>query len=577
MEDRLSALERHVQALEERLARLEGSPASGSPAPGASRRRAPEPEETADEALVSGSDFVTFLTHSGRSLIVLGGAYLVRALTEAGTLPARAGVAAGLAYAVLWLFAAGRAARRGRRGDATFHGLTATAIAFPLLFEATLRFHYLSPPAAAAVLALLAGLSLGIAWRSDHRVLAWVLTLASLLTGLALLAATGVVLPFGAFFIALGLATLWLGYEREWTLMRWLVALVADFVAVGLVLRALTPARPDPPAAVIGLLLALAGGYLASFAIRTLVRHRDVVPFEFIQTAAILGVGLGGAVLIARATGAAVEPLGAACLLLGGTAYGLAHIFLDRAEGRGVNFHFYGTLALAFSGVGLRLLFADPVLALACSLLAMTGAFLGARAGREAFRVHGLAYLVGAVGVSGLLGDALSSTLGDALAHGRTSGPLGWALLVPAAVCVLLLHRRGGSRDDLLTRVARLGHMVLLIFLLGAAAIDASLGASLRFMGHLPGPGGLATLRTVIFALASVALAAGARGGNLRELGWVAWIFLGITGVKILVEDLRLSPPSLLFVAFATCGLAFILVPRLLPARPAADAEAPRG
>jgi hypothetical protein len=565
MEDRLSTLEQQVQALEQRLAKLEGRSESWGAAPGP-RARSAEPEALDDAALVSGSDFSVFLTHAGRSLIVLGGAYLLRALTEGGRLPALTGVALGLAYAVLWLFAAGRAASRGRRGDATFHGLTATAIAYPLLFEATLRFHYLSPPAAAAVLTLLAGLGLGIAGRSRHQVLAWVTTLASLLTALALLAGTGVVLPFEGFLIVLGLATLWLGYEREWTLLRWLAALAADFVALGLVLRALTPARPDAPGAVIGVLLALIGGYLASFAFRTLVRHRDVVPFEFVQSTGILLVGLGGAVLIARSTGSAVEPLGATALVLGAAAYGVAHVFLGRAEGRGVNFHFYGTLALAFGIVGLRLLLADPPLALVFAALALAGAALGARGGCAAFRLHGLVYLVGAAWVSGLLGDAFASTFGEGLARGRASGWLGWLLLPTAAGCVLLLHRRSGAADDALSRLARLGFVGLLVLLLGAAGIDAAMAVSKASLGRLPGLGGLATLRTVVFASAAVGLAGCARRLGLRELGWVAWALLGITGLKILVEDLRLSPPSLLFVAFATCGLAFILVPRLLKA-----------
>src|ERR1035438_6599533 len=35
---------------------------------------------------------------AGRALLGLAGAYLLRALTESGTLPARAGIAAGIAY-----------------------------------------------------------------------------------------------------------------------------------------------------------------------------------------------------------------------------------------------------------------------------------------------------------------------------------------------------------------------------------------------------------------------------------------------------------------------------------------------
>ncbi len=576
MEDRLSALEKQVQALESRLERLEarGSAAEASRARARAAELAEEARDQTEREGADGSDSIAFLTHSGRSLIVLGGAYLIRALTEGGTLPAIAGVVLGLAYAVLWMVAAGRAGSKGRRGDATFHGLTATAIAFPLVFEATLRFHFLSPAASALVLAVLAGLSLGIAWRAGHQALAWIFTLASLLTALALLTATGVVLPFGAFLVFLGLATLWLGYEREWTLLRWFVAAAADFVALGLVLRALTPARPDPPGVVVGLLLFLVGGYLASFAVRTLVRHRDVVPFEFVQTAAGLLVGLGGAVLIARATSAALEPLGAASLLLGAAAYGVAGIFLHRAEGRGVNFHFYATLALAFLGVGLRLLLPDALLALALGALAVVGTLAGARAGREAFRLHGFICILGAVAVAGLLADAAHAFLGGPATLGRASGWLGGFLLAPALACLTLLQRQPLPREGALTRVARVGHVGLLLILLGAACIDGGAVLARLGLGHPLESAGLATLRTLVLSTAAVALAAGTRRWQLGEMRWVAWGLLGATGLKILLEDLRQSPPALLFVAFAACGLAFILVPRILGASRPPDAGA---
>ena len=45
---------------------------------------------------------------SGRALLGLAGAYLLRALTESGALPPQAGVAIGILYAILWLVWAAR-------------------------------------------------------------------------------------------------------------------------------------------------------------------------------------------------------------------------------------------------------------------------------------------------------------------------------------------------------------------------------------------------------------------------------------------------------------------------------------
>ena len=41
-------------------------------------------------------------------LVAIAGAYVLRALTEWGVLPAAAGVAIGLLYAVIWLWVAAR-------------------------------------------------------------------------------------------------------------------------------------------------------------------------------------------------------------------------------------------------------------------------------------------------------------------------------------------------------------------------------------------------------------------------------------------------------------------------------------
>ena len=48
-------------------------------------------------------DAIVWLTLAGRTLMVLGGAYLLRAITESGRLSASAGVLIGLGYALAWL------------------------------------------------------------------------------------------------------------------------------------------------------------------------------------------------------------------------------------------------------------------------------------------------------------------------------------------------------------------------------------------------------------------------------------------------------------------------------------------
>jgi hypothetical protein len=563
MADRLAALERQLLDLQRKVERLEKRMDAGVLLPGAPASPTQTPGEDAELGTIA-FNFTSLLTLSGRSLIILGGAYLIRAITESRVLPAAAGVALGMAYAGLWILAAGRAASKGLKGDATFHVVVATVIAFPLIFEATVRFHFLGPQTSAIALGFMVVFALAIAWRFNHQIMAWIITVAALITAVVLIANTGAVLAIEAFLLVLGLSTLWLGYDRHWTLLRWPAALVVDFVALGLVLRAAGPERPDPPAMVIGLLMVLVGSYIASFAVRTLVRGREVLPFEIFQTAASLVLGLGGSVVVVRAAHAAAEPLGVISLALGAGSYAVAYAFISRTHGKNVNFYFYTALALVFTLAGLSLLLGVTLLILSFCALAVIVTLLGRRFNHPALLLHGFAYLLGAAWVSGLLKDAGSYLLGDAAAHVRESGWIGWLVLLASVGCALTLNRKRESQVVLMTRVARLGQVGLLVLLLGGTTIYLVVVLITHLLGHPLEQGGIAILRTAVFACSAVALAASARRWAIHEMGWLAWVLLGGTGLEVLVEDLRYSGPSLLFIAFAIIGIAFILVPKLL-------------
>jgi hypothetical protein len=148
------------------------------------------------------------LSFVGRTFVALGGAYLLRALTDAALVPLPQGTALGLAYAMGWLVMSDLAGAANRRTSAAFHGLVSTIIAFPLLWESVTRFQLLTPNAAAIGVTLVTALTLAAALRQGSQVLAWIGVLAALTTSLALVAATGVVLPFAVVTIALGVATL---------------------------------------------------------------------------------------------------------------------------------------------------------------------------------------------------------------------------------------------------------------------------------------------------------------------------------------------------------------------------------
>ena len=184
---RLAELHRGFVALEAAVACLSGPPRAtehGEPVrddPGGTRRgsecrrRAPNDRRAAAH---------------GRSLVVLGGASLLRALTESGRVPGQAGAILGLGYATLWLAAADRQPGSPSQLSRVFHGLAALVIAVPLLWEATTRFQLFAPGASAATLGVFTLVTLAVAWHRHLQILAGVATIGAALAMPALAIAT---------------------------------------------------------------------------------------------------------------------------------------------------------------------------------------------------------------------------------------------------------------------------------------------------------------------------------------------------------------------------------------------------
>jgi hypothetical protein len=492
---------------------------------------------------------------------VLAGAYLLRALTESGTLPNAAGVALGLAYALAWTLAADRAGR-ARPLSAIFHGLASAMIAFPILWEATATFALFSAPLSAAVLTIVTALMLIVAWRRSLRPVAWLATLGALITAVALFARTGHIVPYAFFLIALGVGSLWLGYDREWKALRWPVALVADLVVVGLTSRALAGHESAGNAILVQLMLLSA--YLASFAARTLVRGRDVIPFEVAQTAAGLVIGLGGAIAIVRATDTGSALLGAPTVLIGAACYGVAFAFLERRQRRSTNFYFYLSLAIVLVLIGTALLLSRPVVALVWSALAVITTWWGSRFTRISLTWHGAIYAAAAAFVSGLLASSLAALVAAAGQPWPPFSPAAWIVLGAVAACALLPFPHVGRDQAAWTRAPRVIVDVVLIIGISGAVVHA--------LAPLVGAGAagrVATLRTAVLSGGALAIAIAGSRPSLVEFGWLLYPVLALGGLKLLTEDLRVSTAGTLFVALACLGAALILAPRLLKqARP---------
>lgn len=575
MDDRVARLEstvedlrRAVLTLQRRLDALEAKPVLGAAgeadAVGAETAGALTEVAPAAAAGRGWRDPIVVATLIGRLALVLAGGFFLRGMTEKGVLAPQVGVALGFAYGLVWLFLADRAGERHQMPSAVFHALAAAMVAFPLLLEATTRFKVWPGSTGALVIAVLTAGMLLVAWRRRLHAVAWVTVVAALPTSIAMLAQTGVVVPFAFYLILFGVATLWMGYSLDWRAIRWPVALAADLVVVGVTMRAVAPDHLDAPNVAMIVQLSLLSAYVISIAIRTLVRGRNVIPFEVVQTTAALIVGFGGAVSVTRATGAHPTTLGVASLVIGAACYGVAFAFIDRREDHGRNVYFYTTLALVQVVAGLTLVLGDQWLGIVFAVLAVLAALLWSRVGRFFMLLHGAAYMVAA----GIVSDTLSYSTW-ALAAGAV-GP--WTL--PAAVMLVVLAA-GALSTGLASvqptsdgSVFASGPRFVIILVFVWVAGGCVIGYLAPVAGGLPDRsvdiGVLATVRTGVLAVATLLIAWVGRHARFREWGWLVYPLLVGIGLKMVAQDFMHSRPVTLFVALTLYGTALIVAPRLL-------------
>ena len=401
------------------------------------------------------------------------------------------------------------------------------------------------------------------------------MTAASLVAVVAFMGVLGPVAPFGFYLAFLGIVTLWMGYSLDWIWLRWPVAFVAD-LSVVVMAASVTGAWHRPGAGlVMQVQLTLFAAYLASIAVRTLWRSRDVVPFEVVQTLALLVVAWGGAAYVMAETGLGAARLGTASLVFGGGSYAVAFAFAGGHRGW-KNFVFYTSLAFVFVLTGTALRVAPAMHPLVWAFLAVAAAALGARHGTAVLAWHSAGYLGAAALSSGLL-RRVADALGTA--------PLGaWAPLVPAALVVLAASAACCGAPPaprvLPAGPSRLPRLVVVVtLLLGAAALVVGL-AVVRPRAVGGGTGGdpavLAGTRTVVLAAAALLLAWLAGRGLFADGRWLMYAMLAVGGVKLLFQDFTTGRPATMFLSLVVYGTALIVAPRWARRAVAAPGQ-PRG
>jgi hypothetical protein len=566
---RIEALEGEVRRLALRVDGLEDAAGvrpvgAEAPLPGHSPRLIEDAPREAPSVIPQAPGIVAL---GGRTILALAGAYLVRALTDAGILSPLGGVALGLAYALLWYVQADRAGAKGEALSASFHGLAAGLIAYPLLWETSTQLGILAPPAALA--ALVGVFAAGSAVAARHRLafVAWLGAYLALGTVAALLVETHEMLAAVLTLLVVAAIVEAFAFRELWLGMRWPTALVLDgavLILVWLVGRqeGLPEGYPPVwPAAAVAAALALPGLYLPSIAARTLRPDHVAGPFDVLQAVAALAIGLGGAAHVVAAQGGSGFGLGLVATGLGALCYTVAFAFVERREGPGRNFYVYSSAGGLLTLLGSQAVFAPGGQAVLWCALGVAAIGLGRRLDRMTLRLHGTAYLWAAGLASGLVASVSQDLLGRARAGLPLPSLPGCLTAVAALGCFAVL-----ARDDRVQGRGRIPHGLVAAFAswIVAGILVAVLVQPLDALGTVAA---IATIRTGVLALLAVCLAEMARRFGLVELSWLVYPVLLLGGFKLLAEDVPAGRPAALFMSFGLYGIALILAPRLLRAK----------
>jgi hypothetical protein len=570
--DAIERLEQRVTALEHVLADV----AIGSgPAPRPSFQpfTAGFPYAPAPEPLLQASPpahewaTVGTITLAGRTLMALGGAYLLRALTESGVVAPRTGATIGFVYALLFLVLAWRGGAGTAGPNAAFHGLTAALVAYPLVWETTTRFGLVTPIAGALVLSAFTALMLLTARHCRLETVAWFGAIGTTITAIALAVSTAAVIPFTVVVTMTGVAALWIGYVDDWIGIRWPVAAAADLMVLAAMILAYRPGGQPLILPTVTLQLFIVGIYLASIVARTLVLGREVIPFEVAQSAAAVAVGFGGALVLLTSSGSSAVPLGAAALVLGAGAYAFAFAFVEpRRHWR--NLAFFTSLAAAFSLAGVILVLPLPMAVIVIGAMALLCAEWARRSYRLTLAVHAAVFAAVMAWLSGLAGAATAGLAGSVTASWPAiDRTMALAFLVMASSVAWpeppgLAHLATGS-----ARALRLARLALLVWLSAGVLVILIAPLAAGAGGTAGDAAQLATIRTVVLAALTVLVIATPRHPTQAERVWLAYVLLGLIGFKLLAEDLPRGRPATLFIALAIYGAALVLVPRLTAPR----------
>lgn len=263
-------LQERLAALEERIARLEAAPRASF------SHHIPAPHQGFSKPAPEG----VYVSMIGKAILIVGGAYVLRALTELHVVPSGVGVALGFAYALFWVSRL-----------TPLYAATGAAIAGALSWEAATRFHIIGSAGGGVLIAIAA---LVLLWRSTqvHAIVAAVMTI---IASIGVAIGTGDALPAAITVAVIGLVV---SLSGKWdTYLTAGIAAADDSIAITLIALTLFERAPHDVLTVEIALVAIAG----LWAIAPFVSPRWP---EIAQAILATAIGLGGAALLVQVRGA---------------------------------------------------------------------------------------------------------------------------------------------------------------------------------------------------------------------------------------------------------------------------------
>ena len=495
----------------------------------------------------------------GKAMLGMAGAYALRAVAESGSFPKLAVIALAIAYAAMWLIWAVRVPAKEWFASTTYAGTSALILA-PMLWELTLRFKFMSPTMAAAVLGAVVAAAYALAWRRTLSSVVWVTDIAAAVAAIALLIATHDMIPFLAVLLLMALLSEIAAGKNRWLPIRPIVAAAADIAVFALISIYTGPEgnRTDYAALSTSLLLTpallLLLIYATSIALRTTLRRQQMTVFEAVQ--AMIAFSLAANAVNHFGPAGSATAFGVLCLLLSPACYAAAFLLFDKvAEPR--NYQLYSTWAGALLLAGGFVCLPSMWLATCLGLAAIVATVYGTRAPHLTLQFHGLVYLIAAAYACGLLNYSAHALAGTF----PTPPPaIAWTIAASSVLCYAAVGQL--RSESWKQRLFQILSATLAVGAVATALVSAlvALTASIITLGTYH----VAVIRTLTACALALALAYFGPRWHRIELVWVTYATLAFVAAKLLLEDLRQGHPEFIAASIFLYAVTLILVPQLV-------------